>query len=162
MYKYNGGTYTLNQIKLILGVEEITDAIMSQYGITLTEEEGSEDFQQVAVTKDVPAVTGTEDTSKVFPEMELEQEDVVIQPMEIKTSELELQLAATSSDIVSLEEKIEDAGGAWRANSNDVAELKNLKRKRDKEETALDYKYSQEPIDWNNSKTVYKLSLIHI
>lgn len=37
--------------------------------------------------------------------MELEQEDVVIQPMEIKTSELELQLAATSSDIVSLEEK---------------------------------------------------------
>jgi len=156
MYTYNGENFTLDEIKMILGVEVITDAILAENGITLAEEEGGEDFQQVAVTKDVPAVTGTEDTSKVFPEMELEQEDVVIQPMEIKTSELELQLAATSSDIVSLEEKIEDAGGRWRASSNDVAELKKLKRKRDKEETALDYKYSQEPIDWNNSKTVYK------
>ena len=152
MYTYNGENFTLEELKMILGVEVITDAILAENGIKKVQD----DFQQVAATKDVPAVTGTGDASKVFPEMELEQEDVVIQPMEIKTSELELQLAATSSDIVSLEEKIKDAGGKWRASNNDVAKLKNLKRKRDKEETALDYKYSQEPINWDNSKTVYK------
>ena len=107
MYTYNGENFTLEELKMILGVEVITDAILAENGIKKVQD----DFQQVAATKDVPAVTGTGDASKVFPEMELEQEDVVIQPMEIKTSELELQLAATSSDIVSLEEKIKDAGG---------------------------------------------------
>ena len=31
MYTYNGENYTLDEMKMVLGVEEITDAIMSQY-----------------------------------------------------------------------------------------------------------------------------------
>ena len=146
MYTYNGENYTLDEMKAVLGVEEITDAIMSQYGITLAEEEAtqvpdesktvienkgffSDDFQEVAATEDVPAVTETESTSKVFPDIQFEQEDVVTPLTEMQTSELELQLEDTSSVIASLEEKIEEAGGAFRASSTLVEKLRNLKRK---------------------------------
>jgi len=80
MYTYNGENYTLDEMKMVLGVEEITDAIMSQYGITLAEEEGSEDFQQVTAAEDVPAVTGTEDTSQIdrLLELELQQENTFL------------------------------------------------------------------------------------
>ncbi|WP_286931157.1 hypothetical protein, partial [Marinobacter sp.] len=80
MYTYNGENYTLDEMKMVLGVEEITDAIMSQYGITLAEEEGSEDFQQVTAAEDVPAVTETEDTSQIdrLLELELQQENTFL------------------------------------------------------------------------------------
>ena len=81
MYTYNGENYTLDEMKMVLGVEEITDAIMSQYGITLAEEKATQtpdesktvieneglfgdDFQEVAVTKGVPAVTEKENTPR--------------------------------------------------------------------------------------------------
>ena len=74
MYTYNGENFTLDEIKMILGVEEITDAILAENGITLAKEEAtqvpdesktvvenkgffSDDFQEVAATEDVPAVT---------------------------------------------------------------------------------------------------------
>ena len=38
MYTYNGENFTLDEIKMILGVEEITDAILAENGITLAEE----------------------------------------------------------------------------------------------------------------------------
>ena len=39
MYKYNGNTYSLEDLKVVLGVEEITQDILAQYGITEAEEE---------------------------------------------------------------------------------------------------------------------------
>ena len=72
MYTYNGENFTLDEIKMILGVEEITDAILAENGITLAEEKATQtpdesktvienkglfgdDFQEVAATEDVPA-----------------------------------------------------------------------------------------------------------
>ena len=171
MYTYNGENYTLDEIKMVLGVEEITDAIMSQYGITLERDEEDikmqkaiafiekqDDFQEVAATEDVPAVTETKSTSKVFPDIDLstlpqfQQEDVVTPLAEMQTSELELQLEDTSLVITSLEEEIEKAGGAFRASSTLVEKLRNLKRKKEKVSTQLDVRYTnKERLDFNNA-----------
>jgi hypothetical protein len=81
MYTYNGENFTLEELKMILGVEVITDAILAENGITLAEEEAtqipdesktvvenkgffSDDFQEVAATEDAPAVTEKEVASK--------------------------------------------------------------------------------------------------
>ena len=167
MYIYNGENFTLDEIKMILGVEEITDAILAENGITLAEEATqvpdesktvvenkgffSDDFQQVTAAEDVPAVTETESTSKVFPDIQFEQEDVVTPLTEMQTSELELQLEDTSSFIASLEEKIEEAGGTFRASSTLVQELRNLERKKEKVSTQLNVRYTnKERLDFNN------------
>ena len=171
MYTYNGENYTLDEIKMVLGVEEITDAIMSQYGITLERDEEDikmqkaiafiekqDDFQEVAATEDVPAVTETESTSKVFPDIDLstlpqfQQEDVVTPLAEMQTSELELQLEDTSLVITSLEEEIEKAGGAFRASSTLVEKLRNLERKKEKVSTQLNVRYTNKKrLDFNNA-----------
>ena len=46
MYKYNGSIYTLDQIKMILGVEAITDAILAENGVVMVEQ----DFQEATAT----------------------------------------------------------------------------------------------------------------
>ena len=61
MYKYNGGTYTLEEIKAILGVEQITEAILLENGITLAEEE-KQDFQDGVAEQDA-AVAPTRSAS---------------------------------------------------------------------------------------------------
>ena len=54
MYKYNGNTYTLEELRAVLGVEVITEALLIEKGITMAEETeqaetkeqaGQEDFQ---------------------------------------------------------------------------------------------------------------------
>jgi len=61
MYKYNGSIYTLDQIKMILGVEAITDAILAENGVVMVEQ----DFQEATATEDAPAVAEIDRTSEL-------------------------------------------------------------------------------------------------
>lgn len=69
MYKYNGSIYTLDEIKMILGVEVITDAILAENGITLA----SQDFQEATATEDAPVVA---EVDRTF-ELESQLEDIL-------------------------------------------------------------------------------------
>jgi predicted kinase len=171
MYTYNGENYTLDEMKMVLGVEEITEAIMSQYGITLAEEEAtqipdesktvvenkgffSDDFQEVAATEDVPAVTEKEVASKPIEEM--------------PTSELELQLEDTSLAIAEIEKDLEDFELAESKRIKGVdpkiefkrgpgwyTELQNLKRKKEKVSNQLQVRYTgADKIDFSKPESV--------
>ena len=66
MYKYNGSVYTLDEIKMILGVEAITDAILAENGITLA----SQDFQEATATEDAPVVAEIDRTFELESQLE--------------------------------------------------------------------------------------------
>ena len=76
MYKYNGSIYTLDEIKMILGVEAITDAILAENGITLA----NQDFQEATATEDAPVVAEIDKT----PELESQLEDILSEYKKVK------------------------------------------------------------------------------
>ena len=100
-----------------------------------------EDFQQVAATEDVPAVTGTEDASKPLEEM--------------PTSELELQLEETSLAIAEIEKELDDKGRYKQSNRPLAYKLNKLKSKKEKEYTQLQVRYTNaDKIDFSNPEFV--------
>ena len=66
MYKYNGSIYTLDDIKMILGVDVVTDAILAENGVTLV----NQDFQEAAATEDAPVVAEIDETSELESQLE--------------------------------------------------------------------------------------------
>jgi len=76
MYKYNGSIYTLDQIKMILGVEAITDAILAENGVVMVEQ----DFQEATATEDAPAVAEIDRTS----ELESQLGDILLEYKKVK------------------------------------------------------------------------------
>jgi len=85
MYKYNGNTYSLEDLKIVLGVEEITQDILAQYGITEAEEEVKID----------PPTTTVDEVGKSNDVVE----DAIATSDEERASMLELELERISSEL---------------------------------------------------------------
>ena len=85
MYKYNGNTYSLEDLKIVLGVEEITQDILAQYGITEAEEEVKID----------PPTTKVDEVGKSNDVVE----DAIATSDEERASMLELELERISSEL---------------------------------------------------------------
>jgi hypothetical protein len=85
MYKYNGNTYSLEDLKIVLGVEEITQDILTQYGITEAEEEVKID----------PPTTTVDEVGKSNDVVE----DAIATSDEERASMLELELERISSEL---------------------------------------------------------------
>jgi len=89
MYKYNGNTYSLEDLKIVLGVEEITQDILTQYGITEAEEEVKID----------PPTTTVDEVGKSNDVVE----DAIATSDEQRASMLELELESISSELEKIE-----------------------------------------------------------
>mgnify|MGYP003122966858 CR=1 FL=1 len=86
MYNYNGNTYTLEDLKIVLGVDEITQDLLTEYGITVAEEE---------VEKIDPPEIKTEEVGKSNDVVE----DAIATSDEDRASDLESRLEAISLEL---------------------------------------------------------------
>ena len=70
MYKYNGNTYTLEELRAVLGVEVITEALLIEKGITMAEETEQAETEEQAEQEDFQtgvAETDADVTPEKFP-----------------------------------------------------------------------------------------------
>ena len=97
MYKYNGSIYTLDDIKMILGVDVVTDAILAENGVTLV----NQDFQEAAATEDAPAVAEIDET----PELESQLENILSEYKKVEKNWLGDKYEGTRAGKIRLDQR---------------------------------------------------------